>query len=229
MKKVDFDIVIEQMKYSLIYFLIGVLLGSGVSSILFMIDKSLVERIISVWFKRMTFGLKYFGDYKLWFILNNLVALLMVIVAIVLITSIFMRKRKFQISYFRKYEKENPMITLYSLYMIPIGALVINGSLVSLFLTYILLNAGIKTFSAAVAFMMPHGVNEFVALILASSYGLAYIQLIESSVLKRNWEDIKKTSKQFFRSQVTIIFIVLIVALVVFGGFIEGSLGTLIR
>jgi len=229
MKKFDFDLVIEQIRNSLAYFLIGVLFGSSVASFLFLIDKKLIENILSAWFKRITFGLKYIGDYKLWFILNNLVALLMIIAALILILDMFIRRRKFQIPYFRKYERENSMITLYSLYMIPIGALVINGALISLFLTYVLLSSGFATFSTAFVLMMPHGVNEFVALVLASSYGLAYIHLIEPFVLKRNWNDIKRTSRQFFFSQTTYVFIVLILVLIVFGGFIEGMLSILIK
>jgi uncharacterized membrane protein SpoIIM required for sporulation len=113
--------------------------------------------------------------------------------------------------------------------MIPIGALVINGALISLFLTYVLLSSGFGTFSTAFALMIPHGVNEFVALVLASSYGLAYIHLIEPFVLKRNWKNITRTSRQFFFSQTTYVFIVLILVLIVFGGFIEGSLSVLVK
>jgi hypothetical protein len=229
MKKIDFEIVIEQIRYSLIYFLIGVLFGTGISSFLFLIDKRIVETILDVWFRRITFGLKYVGDYKLWFILNNLIALLMIVVALVLIIAMFMKRRRFQISYFRKYERKNPIITLYSLYMVPIGALIINGALISFFLTYVFLNSGIELFSTALMFMMPHGLSELVALVLASSYGLAYVQLIEPFVLKKSWKKIKETSRQFFFSQVTVIFIVIIFVLIVFSGFIEGSLSVLIR
>jgi uncharacterized membrane protein SpoIIM required for sporulation len=218
------------MRNSLAYFIIGSLLGSGIASFLFMLDKNLIDVILSAWFKRMTFGLKYFnGDYKLWFITNNLVAILMIVVALLLIITMFLRKRKFHISYFRKYERENPKITLYSLYMIPIGALIINGALVSFFLTFIFLSQGIEKFSTALVLMMPHGVNEFIALILACSYGLAYIKLIKPLVLKRDWKGIVKMNKRVFYSQTTVIFIILIIIVVAFSGFIEGSLTALVK
>jgi len=230
MEKTYFKSIILQMRNSLAYFVIGALLGSGIASILFIIDKNLVEIIINAWLKRVTFGLKYFGgNYKLWFITNNLVALLMIVVALVLIITMFLKRRRFHISYFRKYERENPRITLYSLYMIPIGALIINGALISFFLTYILWSQGIENFSTALALMMPHGVNEFIALILVSSYGLVYIKMIRPFVLKRNWNGITKTSKKFFFSQTTVVFIVIILILVVFSGVVEGSLSLLIK
>ena len=230
MEKTYFKSIILQMRNSLAYFVIGALLGSGISSILFIIDKNLVEIIINAWLKRVTFGLKYFGgNYKLWFITNNLVALLMIVVALVLIICMFIRRRNTGILFFKRYEKENPRITLYSLYMIPIGALIINGALIFFFLTYILWSQGVENFSTALALMMPHGVNEFIALILVSSYGLVYIKMIKPFVLKRDWGSIKKTSKRLFFSQTTVVFIVIILILVVFSGVVEGSLSLLVK
>jgi len=229
MERFDFGLIIMQMRNSLAYFLIGALFGSGFASFLFILDKKLLETVISVWLTRATFGLKYLGgDYRLWFILNNFVAFLMIIVALVLLIGMFIKRRKFHVSYFAKYEKSHPKITLYSLYMMPIGALVINGALISLFLTFILLNEGFAKFSTALTLMTPHGLYEFIALILASSYGLAYIQLIKPFILKRDWKSIKKTSRQIFYSQTSIVFIFMILILVVFGGIIEGTLSILI-
>ena len=230
MGKFGFYLIIEKMRDSLLYLLIGALLGSGIGSFLFAADRKIIDSILSFWFKRMMFGLEYVGnDYRLWFILNNLMAFLMIIIAIFLIIFMFMKKKKFGNNYFKSYEEEHPIITLYSLYMMPIGALIINGALVSLFLTFTFLDGGFVKFSTALSLMMPHGLNEFIALILASSYGLAFIQTIEKLVLKKKWKEIRKISKKIFLSQITLLFIIFIIILVFFGGIAEGTLSLLLK
>ena len=230
MEKFDFSLIVRQMGLSFACSIIGVMLGSGFASFLFIVDKDIIKIILSAWLKRVTFGVEYFGgDYRLWFIVNNLIAFMMIVVSIVLLVSMFIKRRKMQISYFKNYEEKHPLVTLYSLYMIPIGALIINSALVSLFLTFIFFDQGAASFSTAFTLMMPHGAYEFIALILTSSYGLAYIKMIKQFVLKKNWRAVVKTSKQIFFSQTSVIFIIMILILVVFGGIIEGSLSMMLK
>jgi len=229
MESFDFGLIIKQVRNSLAYFFIGIFFGSAISSFLFLLDENMLEKILNLWFERTTFGVKYFGDYRIWFIANNLFALFMVIISLVIITSIFLRKRKLHHSYFADYENKHPIVTLYSLYMMPVGALLINGAIVSLFLTTILLRDGMEKFSTALSLITPHGLYEFLALILVASYSLSYIQIIKPLVLKKDWKGIKKASKKIFFSNTSMVFIFMIVILVVFGGIIEGSLSLLLK
>jgi hypothetical protein len=227
-KKFNIKFVFSQMPLTVVYFFIGSSLGTISSFLLFFLNRDFLVFLLEIWFRRLKIGLEVLGGHQtLWFIVNNIVALMIIVFASVLIFSFVLRKKKAP-KYFKRFnnlERHNPKITLYSAYMIPIGALVINGFLVSLFLTYALFNYGVESAASALILMVPHGVNELVALFLACSLGLAYLKIISPMIKKRQIDKSIKVGKSLLFSNTTLIFIVLIAILVVFSGFVEGILG----
>lgn len=218
--------VVRQLTPSSLYFVIGSFLGVFSGLTLFVFNKDLLDFILTVWFKRILFGTTIFGNqYTFWFVLNNIVVLLLIVVASILIMFLIMRKRKY-ISYdrFGIMEKQHPRITLLSLYVIPIGALMINGFLLSLFVFYVLFNYGFDKFVTSMLLLLPHGINEILALFLASSLALSYIKILSPLILARKWNSCRKVGKELLSSRVTLFIITLIAILVLFSGFIEGAL-----
>jgi hypothetical protein len=199
--------------------------------LLFFSNKILYQKIINLFIKRTTFGVQYLGSYKLWFILNNLVVTFLMITAVLLIMTIVLRKRrptKF-LKRFGRIEERRPKMTLLSLYMIPVGTLLINGFLITLLLIYTLLNFGFQKFETLFLFLLPHGVNEILALLFSSSLGLAYLEVLKPYILSRQWEEAKKIGKQLLLSKTTLMVAVWIALLIIFSGFIEGGLAALIQ
>lgn len=230
-KKLTFKFVLRQTPYAFLYFVIGSLFGALTSFVLFNLNKELLMFILDAWFKRLMFGLTLFGtrNYTLWFVVNNIIALLLVIVASVLIMVFVIkgrtRFRTWKFDRFRKFETRRPKITLYGIYIVPIGALMINGFLVSLFAVYIFLDAGMSHFIDVLMLLLPHGINELIALVLASSLGLSYIKILSPLILARRWDECIETGKKFLSSNVTLFFMIIIAILIVFSGFIEGAIG----
>lgn len=172
------------------------------------------------------FGEKY---NTFWFILNNIIALLVVIVASLLILNHVSKTPEFAITKKLKFlEKRRPKIMLTGLYMVPLGALLVNSFLISLFITYVFLNFGFERFFTVVLLLLPHGITEVFALILASSLGLAYLKILSDLILKGKWKFCSKTLKELIGSRVTLLIIIFVIILVIFGGLIEGSLGNAI-
>ena len=173
----------------------------------------------------MTIGIELLGEhYTLWFILNNIVALMIIVMASVFIFMFVLKKRRIPKSFkkFSLIERHNPRITLYSAYIIPIGALVINGFLVNLFLTHALFSYGIERAIGAVILMMPHGVNELMALFMASSLGLAYLKILSPMIKRGQIDKSIALSKVLLTSNTTLFFIGFIALLIIFSGFLEG-------
>lgn len=225
MKKLTHAYVMRQLPKIFLYFLIGSAAGFIFGYLLFNFSKPFYEFILTLWFKRLLFGAKFVGNqYILWFILNNFAAMLLAIAAaLVVLTQVARRKTYLFARRFKNLEKSHPKITLLSLYMIPIGALIINGFLISLFLTFVLLNSGFDNFASILLKLSPHGVGELFALFLATSLGLSYIKILSPLILSKRWELSIKESKKLFFSKVTIFYIFLIAVLVVFSGYLEGT------
>lgn len=200
-------------------FLFGLLMGY----LLFNFNKNVFESIINLWSSRVLIGFNLFGPS--WFMVNNLIAMALIVLAFMLIVYIYYKTSKFRKFYRKRY---HPKITLFGLYIIPFGALFINGFFTSLFSIYILLNFGLAKFATAVLFQYPHGINEMLALILASSLALAYIDIIRPFVLKDDWKNCIRKGKELIFSRTTLIFIILILLLIMFSGFIEGILAAVL-
>ncbi len=226
-KNFNIKFVFSHMPLAVVYFFIGSSLGTIVSFLLFFLNRDFLVYILEIWFRRLMIGINLLGGHQtLWFILNNIVALMLVIFASVLIFSFVLRRKNIpkRFKRFNSLERHNPKITLYSAYMIPIGALMINGFLVSLFLTYALFNYGIEKATSAVILMVPHGMNEIMSLFIACSLGLAYLKILSPMIKKKQIDKSIKVGKALLLSKTTLIFIVLIAILVVFSGFVEGML-----
>jgi hypothetical protein len=225
MKKLTHLSVIRQLPEVFLYFLMGSVAGFLFGYFLFNFNKSSYEFILTLWFKRLLFGVKFVGNqYIFWFIINNFTAMLLAIAAALLIlTQIARRKDYLFAKRFKFTEKRHPKITLFSLYMIPIGALIINGFLISLFLTFVLLNNGFDQLTLILLKLSPHGVGELLGLFLATSLGLCYIKILSHLILSKKWNLSIKESKKLFFSNVTIFYIFLIAVLVVFSGYLEGT------
>jgi len=224
MKKLTYEFVTSQLPKVFLYFLLGSVAGFLLGCFLFNFSRPSYEFILTLWFKRLLFGVKFLGNqYIFWFILNNFTAMLLAVAAsLILLTQVAKRKTYLFANRFQNLEKRHPKITLFSLYMIPVGALIINGFLISLFLTFVLLN-DFDNFMSILLRLSPHGVGELLALFFAASLGLSYIKILSPLILSRRWNLCIKESKALFFSKVTIFFIFLIAVLVVFSGFLEGT------
>jgi len=231
MKKLLLAEVIKQIPLSFLYFVLGCALGYVSSVILFYLNKNFLEYLIQIWLKRITFGLGYFGEnYGIWFILNNFIAVLMIIASIMLMMTLIFRRRKFYFSRkFEGFERHHTKVGLYSLYIIPIGALLINGFLLSLLLTFLLLNNGFSVFLLNLLLVLPHGITELTALILSTSLALVYLKILRPSIIRGEWETSKKIGKNLLLSHTTFLIIFFLAILILFSGFIEGSFVSLIK
>jgi len=225
MKKLTHASVIRQLPRAFLYFIIGSVAGFIFGYLLFNFSKPSYEFILTLWFKRILFGVKFVGNqYIFWFILNNFTAMLLAIAATFIILTQVARKKTYLFAKrFKNLEKSHPKMTLLSLYIIPIGALIINGFLISLFLTFVLLNNGFGNFTLILLKLSPHGIGELFALFLAASLGLSYIKILSPLILSKRWSLCIKESKKLFFSNVTIFYIFLIAVLVVFSGYLEGT------
>jgi uncharacterized membrane protein SpoIIM required for sporulation len=228
-EKIIFRDVFAQLPFSFLYFAVSSVVGFATGLILSLINKAWLDYLIQLWVRRTTFGLEYFnGNYKLWFITNNLVAMLMILVGIMLLAMMIMRRRYVARSSMqwkaRSFEKHHPHVTLYSFYMLPIGALAINGFLISLFLSYSYLSFPTEKFITSFLLLLPHGFSELLALFIASSLGLVFIKKMRPYILSGEWPKAVGASKNMLRSRATIIIVIFIILLIFFSGFIEGSL-----
>lgn len=228
MKEVSVADVIKNLGISFFYFAIGIFAGTLVGFTLFFSDKTLYQKIIQLFVKRITFGIQYFGNSELWFIANNLFVILMIVASSVFLMGIILRKRRpIYIKRFRRFEENRPQVTLFSLYMIPIGALIINGFLISLLMVYTFLNFDYQEFQIFFALLLPHGVTELLGLIFSTSIGLAYLEVLKPYILAKRFDTARKVGKKLLLSKTTLLVIIWIAILIIFSGYIEGSLVTI--
>ena len=232
MKEISLSDVIKNFGISIFYYAVGSSLGVFVGFLLSAINKSFFQRVIQVLVERTTFGEQYVGSYKLWFIINNFFVLFLIVASSVFMMNLVLRKRRpkyfNKFKRFERFEKNRPQVTMFSLYMIPIGALIINGALISLLLTYALTNFGYKQFEATFILLVPHGLSEVLALIFATSIGLAYLEVLKPYILSKKWDEARKIGRELLFSKVTLIVVFFIALLIIFSGYIEGSLITVL-
>jgi uncharacterized membrane protein SpoIIM required for sporulation len=107
--------------------------------------------------------------------------------------------------------------------MIPIGALFINSFLISVLLTYVYLTEGFQKLMLIFAAIFPNGINEILALILASSLALSYLKIMKPLILKNKMKEAIKLSKQLIFSKTSLYIFIFIVILIVFAAYLEGS------
>jgi len=246
MKDLEFGVnaVLKEVPRAFAYFLIGAVSGAVAGEILFAFNNALFAFIIELWSRRLLFGLDFITkltggkNYTLWFVVNNLAVMLVVIAASVFIlTRISSRNRLLEkrlekrfgsrfknLKKFRDIEKRRPRMTVNSLYMIPVGALIVNGFLIALFAMYVFLNYSAENFSRAILLLLPHGINEIAALVLASSLGLSYLKIISPMVMKGRMNEAIKVGGQLLKTKATFYILAIIFMLIVFSGFIEGTL-----
>ena len=224
MKRFGFRFVVSFVPRIISYLILGFILGAIFGYFLFYVSRSFYEFILSSWFQRIMFGAKYLDNqYTLWFVINNFLALTLAIVGGMFLLINIGKKRSTFSNRFKSYERYHPKVTVFSLYMLPIGAILINSFLISLFLIFAYLNNGYQTFLLSVGALVPHGVNEIFALVLASSLGLSYVKILEPIIMKKKWEEAIKTGKQMVFSKTTLYIFIFIAILILFSAFLEGS------
>ena len=222
--------VVRQIPCSILFFVLGCTSGAFLSSFLFLVDKQLLAQILNLWSKRILFGLEIFQEnYTFWFLLNNSIALIVISLASVLIAIYIFRTPTFLVSKkFRNVEKHRPKITLIGLYMVPILAPFLNGFFNTLFVFYILLAYGFKNLQTVLFLILPHGISEIIALLLASSLGLAYLKILKPLILKKKWKKCIKIGKKLVKTKTTVFFITLILILAILGSSVEGLIALLL-
>jgi len=223
MEKFNIESVLKKVPIAFMYFVTGISAGIFSGLLLYFISKQFYENLLNIWLKRILFGVSKFGPEN-WFILNNITSMLLIVGASLLMMIFIFKRRRYSNKRFRMFERKHPELTLHSMYIIPLGALVMNGFFIAFFIMYILLTLGITEFNLALAFTLPHGIVEVSGLLLATSLGLAYIDILKPYVLGRKWKESIKIGKRLLFSRTTLIFVVIILVLVVFSGYIEGSL-----
>jgi len=227
MEHFDLKFVLKQLPFTILYFSMGCIFGIVSGYSLFYTNKSLYEQILSLWFKRILFGLKFLNNqYIFWFILNNFVAMVLIVTGSLLVLLTVFKRKRFVLynKRFENIERHHPKMTVNSLFIIPIGAVFVNGFLISLFSTYVLLNSGYAELTNLISFLLPHGMNEILALLLASSLGLSYVKIMKPLILKKRWNEAISVGKNMIFSKTTLYVLIFIAILVVFSGFIEGAL-----
>jgi hypothetical protein len=184
--------------------------------------------MIRFWSHRLLLGTQVLGPF--WFAVNNLMALLLLITASVLIlvnvtkTPTFLLTRRFRA--LRRYRSRAILI---GLYLVPVGALLINGFLLTLFLTWVWLDLGWPSAQLALTLIIPHGMAELFALILAASLGLAYLEILTPLVRAERWQAAAQMGKELLTSRTTLFIGAIILTQLIFSGLIEGALAGLIE
>lgn len=224
MNRFTLSYVLKFIPSTLKYLFFGFLSGAVFGFILFHVNKDLYQEILQTWFKRILFGAALLqNQYTLWFIANNLIALFIAIVGIVLLLILISRRKRFTSNRFAAFERHHPKITLASLYMIPIGVVFINSFLITLFLTYTFLNDGFQNLMLIFVAIFPNGINEILALVFASALGLSYLNIMKPLILKNRMREAIKVGKKLTFSKTSLYIFILIVILIVFAAFLEGS------
>ncbi|MBS3055232.1 MAG: stage II sporulation protein M [Candidatus Aenigmarchaeota archaeon] len=224
MNKFNFTFVVSLIPKVISYLTLGFVIGAICGYLLFYANRPFYEFILKSWFQRILFGAKYLDNqYTLWFVINNFLALTLAIVGgMFLLMSIGRRRFAFS-NKFKSFERYHPKVTMFSLYMLPIGATFINSFLISLFLVFTYLSRGYDIFLLSVNALVPHGINEIFALILASSLGLSYVKILEPIIMKKRWEEAIKLGKQMVLSKTSFYVFLFIAILILFSAFLEGS------
>lgn len=229
MEEISLSDVLKNFGLTLFCFAFGCFLGVFIAFTFFYLNQALFTNLIKFFSERIIFGAQYVGSYKLWFIINNLFVTLLLVASSVFMMSLMLRRRRPKyFKGFKNMEIRRPKVTLYSLYIIPIGALIINGALVSMILVYGLLNFGYSSFKTAFLLLLPHGMSEILSLIFASSIGLAYLEVLKPYILKRQWGKAREIGRKLLFSNTTLFVVVCIAILVIFSGYIEGSFAVMI-
>jgi len=223
MKDVAFGDVLKKLPLSLYYFAVGLAVGEVAGLLLYNINRAAYEYLLNLWSQRIFWGAPIFG-VRNWFILNNLIAMFLIVAATVIMMVLIFKRRKYQNRRFALFEKHHPKITLLSLYMVPIGALIVNGFSLSFFLTYGLLKLGFQVFTTSVLLTLPHGINEILGLLFATSLGLNYLDVLSPYIVRKQRAQAMRIGKKLLYSQTTFFVFVFIVILIIFSGFIEGNL-----
>lgn len=231
MKNLKLRFVLKQIPYSILYLLLGLFVGAISSYIFFSLNPYFLKFILGIWFRRILLGISLFEEYPaFWFILNNTIALLVIIFASWFILTNISKTPEFLITKkFRRLKKHRGKIILSGLYIIPLGSLLINGFLISLFVTYVFLNFGFDVFAKTLLLLLPHGITESSALLLASSLGFSYLKILSPYILNSKWNLCSKKLKKLLFSRCSLFVIFLIIILVLFSGILEGILSFLIK
>ena len=231
MKDFGFPTVLNKLPLIFLLFVLGLSSGFVFGSIVFKFDREVYQILVEVWSKRVLFGANYLGgNYGVWFILNNLMVMaLLVGVSLLFMMFVLYRKKSFWVKKFGDREARHPKLILLSLYILVVGTVVMNGFMISLFLSGIFLQDGFQNLKLAIFILLPHGLSEVLALSLSSSLGLIYIEKLKPLILKRKFEDAVATAKLLLRMPTTKFTLALIIILVIFSGFLEGSLSVLFK
>jgi len=178
---------------------------------------------LQLWLTRTIFGAKFLDyHYSTWFAINNLATIVVMVVGVLFIMFLMSKRRRFASNRFAAYEKHHPKMTLVSLYMIPVGAVFINSFLIGFLLAFAYLNFGFSEFAIIASSLFPHGINEILALLFASSLGLAYLKIIEPLVLKNKLNEAIQIGKKLIFSRTTFYILAFIIILILFSAFLEG-------
>lgn len=94
MEKFDFSFVVRFIPKIVTYLIVGFVVGAVVGFVMFFVNKDFYLLILTTWFKRILFGAKFLDNqYVLWFVINNLAAMLLAIVGGVLLIITIGRRR----------------------------------------------------------------------------------------------------------------------------------------
>lgn len=206
------------------YLILGFFLGAVFGYFLFFTNQhAIFSFIVAILFERLLFGAQILGNhYTLWFAINNSFALILAIVGgILLLVSIGRRRRRFS-NRFASFEKYHPKITLSSLYMIPIGATIINSFLISLLLAFIYFTEGYSKLVLGIISILPNGITEIFALLLATSLGLSYVKIMEPFILKKKWREAINVGKKMVFSRTSLYVFIFVIFLILFSAYLEG-------
>src|SRR3989344_1810080 len=94
MKDFGFPTVLNKLPLMIMLFVFGMTSGFAVGSIVFEFNREAFQTLVELWSKRILFGVNYLGgNYSVWFILNNLFVMTL-LVAISLLFMMFILHRK---------------------------------------------------------------------------------------------------------------------------------------
>jgi hypothetical protein len=199
------------------------LFGIGLTYFLHVFNPVVLEILVRVWSERLLLGMRLFG--VTWFILNNVLAMFLLLTACFLILIWVTKTPEYYLTkVFKRARKYRARLIWFGLRLIPMGALFVNSFLITLLLSWVWLKFGSGVALNIALLLLPHGLNELIALVLATSLVLAYLHVLSPFVLAERWKEAARQAKSLLVAKPTLVIALIILAQLTLSGAIEGVL-----
>jgi hypothetical protein len=215
--RLSFGFVLAQVPTILAWLAIGALSGIGIASML-SFNPTYLDALVELFSRRLLLGMPLLGTS--WFVFNNLLAFLSLIAGCGLILLGVTKTPEYLITSLKGMRSYRSRIILLGLHILPKGAAFLNAFVTGLLLTWSWFRLGVGVVRI-IALLIPHALNELVALVLITSLVLAHVKLLSTLILEERWADARQRLKELMGSSTSCALILIVLIQVLLSGLIE--------